>query len=156
MKRNIIRKKIMLIFIIFSFFSTQIFSQNQYNENDLKGKKYKEKLIGGWILDFSKTDDNGKNLIGIKTDKNKEILYYPYRADSEYIYIKADNQKTIKYSISSECKELKIFLDGNEFIELTETNELYMNVAKKVGTGILGVTAIILGGTQINNQSGNN
>lgn len=162
MKRILFQKLIGSILLIVML-PCSIFSQSNANsQNPFAGKKYQEKLLlGKYAFDFTHTDKNGIDVIGIKIDEWFQIddfIYFYYLWDNKFIYVLDTDRAVLfnmEYSLSAEGKELKILNDDGTFIELQEKGSLVESATKDAVTGVISIAAMIWGGKTIYKATGN-
>lgn len=163
MDKKILFQKIIIGILIITILPWNLFSQSSGNSsNPFKGKKFQEGLfLGEFALDFTFTDKNGIDLIGIKIDEWFQIddfTYFYYRWNKDVISVLDTDSSVLcefRYSLSAEGKELKILFDDGTFRELKEKGTLIKSTAKDAVAGVLSTAAIIWGGKEIYNARKN-
>jgi len=148
--RNFIVGILMIVMFPYTLFS----QSNAGSQNPFVGKKYQEDLfLGEYTFDFTATDENGIDLVGIKFDQWFQVdslVYFYYLWDNEKISILDTDGSVLldmPYSLSAEGKELKIFNADGSFIELKEKGSLMKSFAKDSVTVVISAAAfMILGG----------
>ena len=163
MSGSIVFRNFVVGILMIVMFPCTLFSQsNAGSQNPFLGKKYQEGLfLGEYTFDFTATDENGIDLVGIKIDQWFQVdslVYFYYLWDNEKISILDTDGSVLldmPYSLSAEGKELKIFNADGSFIELKEKGSMMKNFAKDSATGVISAAFMILGGKTIYNHNKN-
>ena len=163
MDKKILFQKIIIGILLITILPWNLFSQSSGNSsNPFKGKKFQEGLfLGEFALDFTFTDKNGIDLIGIKIDEWFQIddfTYFYYRWNKDVISVLDTDGSVLldmPYSLSAEGKELKIFNADGSFIELKEKGSMMKNFAKDSVTTVISAAAMIWGGKSVYNATKN-